>query len=398
MAVTLEKINECLVCGSQNLEEIVTLPNLPLTGNFVRANAQKDFSGFDLKLAFCQQCNHLQLAEQLHSEEVYTSKDYAFRVENSHTGRNNNILLVEHLKRACPNKIFKCVVDVGCNDLFLLRLVKAISHVQVGLDPIWSGSQEKRTDDGIYLFGGTIEDFDAKKLPKKPDLIMCSHTLEHLSHPREALEKMFDMGDEETLYLFEMPSSDIMRLRYRFDQLFHHHYQYFSKESLATLIEKAGGEVMSITQSNHHWGGLIVLFKKEGANSRQNSQHVKRTETTANTIKKEYAYFKEETARLAELINGINEPFYGYGAAQLLPVNAYHWNWDFSNLKCILDDDPAKHDISYRNLNVRIQNPDISMNVQDSTVLITALDNLASILSNLKKDPPRRIINPLIVV
>ena len=110
MIPTLKNLSECAVCGSSELEEVVHLPNLPATDTYVSIDQEKDFSGYDLDLELCPQCQHLQLKQQLDPERLYTLKDYHFRASLSAVARGRNNTLRAFLEEACPGKVFDFVL------------------------------------------------------------------------------------------------------------------------------------------------------------------------------------------------------------------------------------------------------------------------------------------------
>ena len=89
---------------------------------------------------------------------------------------------------------------------------------------------------------------------------------------------------------------------------------------------------------------------------------------------------------------------YGYGAAQMLPVLAYHLDNDLSLLKAVLDDDPAKDGLYYWNLPLVIRHAAAVTDLKGSSVFITAVDNVKPILVKLLAQRPRHIIYPFHII
>jgi hypothetical protein len=89
---------------------------------------------------------------------------------------------------------------------------------------------------------------------------------------------------------------------------------------------------------------------------------------------------------------------YGYGAAQMLPVLAYHLETDFSQLIAVLDDDPAKDGIGYWNLPVRVLPPSRAPDISEASVVITAIDNVVPIMTKLLANRPRHILCPSFII
>src|SRR3989338_4143518 len=254
----------CAVCNNENLIEIMSMPELPITGLFSKKK-HADFSeGFDQALLWCPECGHGQLRNQINPEILYDSQKYTFRTSLSTTAQHGTEIFLDYLKTLIPNKKIECIIDVGCNDLYLLNKMKSFGKTRIGIDPIWTSKKPDNDDQNLHVIGGALEDIDLEKaLPCKPDLIVCRHTLEHIFDPQTVLKKLIDCSTANTLFLFEMPGFESLITKGRFDQVFHEHLQYFSLSSLSVLLEKCGAELIGFTENYHNWGALIVAFRKK---------------------------------------------------------------------------------------------------------------------------------------
>ena len=96
-----------------------------------------------------------------------------------------------------------------------------------------------------------------------------------------------------------------------------------------------------------------------------------------------------------ELSNKIHElpkPVYGFGAGLMLATYAYHLKTDFSFLEALLDDDLDKHGKGYRNLPLSIQHP-TKINVpENSSFIVTSLENIRPIYKRIEEFNPRILI------
>jgi len=85
-------------------------------------------------------------------------------------------------------------------------------------------------------------------------------------------------------------------------------------------------------------------------------------------------------------------PAIGFGAAQMLPILAYHMRSDLRNLRFILDDNPEKKGRTYPSIATTIDFAPDYDNLKDYAVLITALDSARSIAERLKALSARYIV------
>lgn len=395
----------CAVCNHQYLEVLLDLPDLPLTAKYSKEPMIEPVKGIDQKLLLCTECGHAQLAEQVNPEILYDDS-YHFRTSTSATARRGTDFFLAGLDELALAKQFNCVLDVGCNDLHLLKRLQNRAKVRVGLDPLWIGKEDQNDDQGITIIGSTVEGANFRsRLSIMPDLIVCRHTLEHIYDPRTVLQKLLDVAAEDALFLFEVPGFDALVNRLRFDQVFHQHLQYFTLPSFQRLLEEVGGVYLSHWENYHDWGALLVAFtKKRHSRATVNAGDTQRHEKLSSsfdllTIRERYAIFRQQMSATNRVLKLHEEATrYGYGAAQMLPVLSYHLNNDLSSLTAVLDDDPAKDGLHYWNLPVVIRHPSRVMGLKDSSIFITAVDNVKPILSKLLVERPRHIIYPFHII
>jgi hypothetical protein len=164
--------------------------------------------------------------------------------------------------------------------------------------------------------------------------------------------------------------------------------------SFLQLLEFVGGKYLAHSFNYHDWGAMAVAFTKRDCMAVPPARL-----WTLEEIQTRYVLFREQMKVAGEVLRYYaGGPLYGYGAAQMLPVLGYHMGTDFSELKAVLDDDPAKDGIGYWNLPVKVMPSSRAVDFAQSAVLITAIDNVQPIMTKLLANRPRHIINPLNVI
>ncbi|MBI4283919.1 MAG: methyltransferase domain-containing protein [Chloroflexi bacterium] len=395
--ITVER-ELCAICGGDELEVTIELPNLPLTGIFCREAVKEPARGIDQQLLICPACGHGQLAREVSPGIIY-GDSYSFRSADSATGRQGTSLFLTILNEITGQKKFDCILDIGCNDLYLLKQLEGRSKVRVGIDPIWASIEEQRGDKSITVSGTTIEDADLETiLETPPDLIVCRHVLEHIHEPRAVLQKLLDVAAEDALFLFEVPSLEALVQRLRFDQIFHQHLQYFTLVSFQRLLAEIGAVSSGYRENYQNWPAWVVAFRKRTRGQRRlggNDLPV----FQVPTICERYALFRQQMSTTNEVLNSFaGTTVYGYGAAQMLPILAYHLNNNLAMLRAVLDDDPAKDGLHYGNLPLEIRYAGSVTGLEEAAVFITAVDNVKPILSKLLGHHPRHIIYPFNII
>lgn len=379
----------CTICGRPT-EPVVELPALPLTGLYTADGPDANCQSHDQCLLLCETCGHGRLRYALDADDLY-DKTYAFRTSASPTAARGSLFFADYIERLTPGRGFRRVLEFGCNDTHLLRLLAHRADRLVGVDPILRGLEEEFKTDTIEVVGDLVEavDFDGV-LGGPPDLIISQHTLEHLEDPRAVLQSLLRIATPDTLFVVEVPCFDSLLENYRFDHVFHQHLQYFSIRSFGAMLEQLGAELLSSDFNHLYWGAMLLAFRPGKPVPTSLSPC-----PTRSDIGRRYEVFQRSMQASRCMLEGLRSgPVYGYGAALMLPILGYHLGTDFSDFEAILDDDPDKDGLGYANLPVRIRVPrDIDYGA--STICLTALDNRRAILKNLVEKRPRRIINPL---
>ncbi|MBI5195197.1 MAG: methyltransferase domain-containing protein [Nitrospirae bacterium] len=391
----INKRTQCSVCDNRELIEIMNMPELPITGLFSKEKQKDSFSGIDQSLLWCSKCGQGQLLNQVNPEILYDSQKYTFRTSLSSTAQQGTKVFIDYLREFVPDEKFNCIIDVGCNDLYLLHEIKSFGKVRIGLDPIWTSQENNIKDSDLHVIGGTVEETDLDKvLPCKPDCILSRHTLEHIFDPQLVLEKLIDCATDDALFLFEIPGFDSLITRGRFDQVFHEHLQYFSLSSFEALLNKLGAKLIGYHENYHNWGALMIAFRKKGAAHRNFNVAFTREDIE---WRRDLFFCQMDNARKT-LYEFKNTNIYGYGAALMLPVLAYHLKSDLSFIKAVIDDDKDKEGFFYTNLPLQVKHSGSIEDFYSSTVFVTAIDNVKPIMLKLLQNRPKHIIYPLHII
>ena len=96
----------------------------------------------------------------------------------------------------------------------------------------------------------------------KYDLIIMSHTLEHLMHPETIIDYIDRcLLDTNGLLYIEVPSLYTRGIRMG-DTFIPHHISYFTKTSLTNLIQINSGLREIKTRQSNYWGSIKTLYIK----------------------------------------------------------------------------------------------------------------------------------------
>ncbi len=383
----------CSLCGGA-LADVFDLPDLPLTGLYVPDPAVHE-QRFDQALMLCRRCGHGQLARFLPARTLYDDS-YAHRSSASPIAVAGNDFLHDFIAGLAGRRRFRQIVEVGCNDLYLVRKLLSMGESALGIDPIWRGRDGEMAP-GLRVLGGLLEDVDPAAAMRAPaDLIVSAHTFEHMHDPLGALGRLFDIAAEDALFVIEVPGFENLVRGRRFDQVFHQHLHYFSLASLLGVVERSGGRYLAHRYNYDYWGGTLMLAFERG--TKRAALSPPRRRMTATAIRRGIADFRRQSAAVPRLLaDGGFGAVYGFGAAQMLPVLAYHMG-GLEAFDAILDDDPGRQGKYYPGHDVPIRPSTEIGAFGDAALVLTAPDAARPILPRMVALKPRKVILPLQIV
>lgn len=383
----------CMVCGAKLPRPIIDLPDFPITEIYTNKPVKEKVGYVDQSFHFCARCGHGQITNVLDLDLQYGSLDnYHFRTSASASAKEATDFFISYFNQLTKGEKFGTIVEIGCNDMYLLRALGDRAKKMIGIDPILKGREKEFSGQNISAIGDFFENV---RLKEKIDVVICKDTLEHVSDPKAMVKKTIDHASDETVFFFQFPLLDALLAGCRFDQVYHQHLNYFSHQSIAYLLNELQCELLGYTVNLHHFGSIIIAFKKNKKARNRSSQ----PKLTAADVLARYAIFKSNMAATSQRLDCLeDEIVYGYGAALMLPVLSYHLKNDFSRLKCIIDDDKSKEGLYYINLPVPIRTREGITNLRDSIILITAIsvmNNVRKLLPLIFGLNPKQVILPL---
>jgi len=343
----------CCICGKK-IKSLIKLDNYPLTEGFSDKYISPKKLKFNQEFQYCDSCEHGQLSNILDNDILYNK--YTFRTGDSYSKYSNNNLkgFIKSYNRTCITNI----IDIGCNDGYLLKnLIKDFDRL-VGIDPM----QENKSEGGIEYIKGCIEDTD---IDLSDFIVTSHHVIEHLEDPKKFIKNILDKSNENTIIIFSFPSLEGLINNIRFDAIFHHHLNYFSIFSICKLLDSLNVEIIDIKYTFDYYGCITVVFKKN------NNKNIKLTKLLSSEyILKQYRVFKKYMELNKEYIN-THADIYCYGATFQFPILKYY----ISNIeKClgIIDDSKNKENMYPLGINLKIVGIGDIIGFESVNILVTA--------------------------
>jgi len=107
-----------------------------------------------------------------------------------------------------------------------------------------------------------------KMLSSRLDFIYCLNFIEHWPDPLSSLRLLHDVVEDDSVFLFEVPNSEMIINRGLFSELIGDHLHYFTISSFTSLVSKAGYEIISVERTYEDY--IITITCKKSKNNARN--------------------------------------------------------------------------------------------------------------------------------
>ena len=396
MKPKIEAISICGVDGSTNLRSVWNLPNYPITEAY--GEYDKNYPKFDQRLMICMNCGHLQLENQVDPNFLYSIDNYAFRTQTNDKISKEFEFIQEFLNELNLESNQIRGIEIGSSNLELANFLNQRNKFKsfAVCDPLFI-NQDKVSGGSIEVIGKLAEDAIEEMKRLEINFVFGRHVLEHVLNPLSLLANILKNINPATIFVFEVPSLELLRKNLRFDAIFHQHCQYFDESSVKTLLQGLGCELISLkfNKNGSNGGSMIFAFTKQDIKVSRISVDASRisVEKKISEIKIEIGIFTSAFKALGEFIKYLPGKKAGYGAAHMLATLNYHTGGAIETLDFILDDDKSKNNLSYRNIDLSIVHPEEATIDENLIFIPTSYENHRTIIKKLTEKYPNRVIS-----
>lgn len=354
----IRTIVQCRICGNPHLEAVLDLGEQTLTGVFPRSSHEEITKG-PLRLVKCMEeggknCGLLQLQHSYELGEMY-GENYGYR-----SGLNRS--MVEHLKGRVSKILERMsldsgdlIIDIGSNDSTLLQNYPHKDLQIVGIDP--TGVKFKNYyPKHIEL----IPDFfSAAKVKerfgvKKAKVITSIAMFYDLESPTDFMKQIFDVLDEDGIWVFEQSYMPTMLEKDSYDTVCHEHLEYYAFKQIKWMTDKVGFNVLDVEFNAANGGSFAVtVAKRASKRHRENTILVDSIITQEDRLQlaslRPYEAFekrimeqKENIIRFVQEINARGQKIFGYGASTKGNVILQYCGLTSQDIPCIAEVNPDK--------------------------------------------------------
>ena len=378
----INPIKKCRSCQSEDLSNIISLGRHYIS-NFVESEKEQG-EKIPLELILCNQCKLLQLRYSAPPELLW-GKTYWYKSAINPIIRNDLNDIAEKSQQLIELEKGDIVIDIGCNDGTLFDYFPLNDGLGlVGFEPCKNVAKEARSK-GFKIIQNffNAEDFK-KEFSQKAKLITAISMFYDLEDPNKFLEDIKSCLDKDGLFVIQQNYLGSMLEQNAFDNICFEHREYYSFNSLKTLLEKHGLEIFDVELNDINGGSLrtYVKFKEnqmkgfDKAEQRISDLEKKEKEMELDTLKPYQEFAKRIENIKKELFDFITtekengKKFCGLGASTRGNTTLQYFELNSNLIECLFDRNPDKWGKKTIGTLIPIKSPDEAKRIKHDYQII----------------------------
>lgn len=264
--------SQCVCCNSENIKDIINLGWHPFADTFIPKKSVNELENvFPLICSICLKCKNIQLKYITDAFERYNNFEYSYTSSNSNFSKSHWDNFFKESLKLCNLNENSYILEIGCNDSYLLKQYLKISKNLFGLDAseqMVNYSKKKYKLNVFHnLFDRNIVSFFKRKKIKF-NLIVANNVFNHMNNPSDCLENISKILDKKGKFIFEVPYWMDTIKNYRYDQIYHEHVTYFTVTSIFNLLKLKNFKIDHISIENYHGKSLRVVASRGYLNNK----------------------------------------------------------------------------------------------------------------------------------
>jgi len=349
------KLDQCLACGSTNLDLSLNLGSQPLANNFASLPDQNEY--YPLAVNRCTNCFHLQLTHVVDPDIIY--RNYAYVSGTSQTYLNYMWWFAKWC-REYTDQWRGTVLDIGCNDGSQLDYFKQLGYMTYGVDPA-ENLYKISTDKGHQVVCGFWDEQSIGNLDNRQfDIVVAQNSFAHNPDPLSYLKLLSPLLKNKGLFFIQTSQADMVR-NGEFDTIYHEHVNFYNINSMNELCKRAGMFLIDVIKTPIH--GTSYLFVVSNSNRRP--EHIKNLLALEQDLLDAQTYtnwsnraqtLSKKFLDVCEIYRNNNFKLIGYGAAA---KGNTLLNYAGVSLDYIIDDNPLKQNTFSPGRDISVVNSDI---------------------------------------
>jgi len=251
----------CRHCAAQMPTVFLDLGHAPPSNAYLAPNARNlPEVTFPLRLRLCESCWLVQTEDFTRSEHLFDA-EYAYFSSTSQGWLDHAAHYVSEMTARFGLKADSHVIEVACNDGYLLRNFVAAGVPCLGIEPTASTAAVAEAL-GIPVMRAFFDESIGEELAqtgRSADLIVGNNVYAHVPDINGFTKGLAAALKPEGVITLEFPH--LMRLveSCQFDTVYHEHFSYLSLGTVMRIFRAAGLRVFDVQELPTHGGSLRVF-------------------------------------------------------------------------------------------------------------------------------------------
>lgn len=225
---------------------------------------------YPLRVLACERCWLVQTEDHAGREALFAG-DYAYFSSFSSSWLAHAEAYVEKMIKRFGLDASTHVVEVACNDGYLLQFVRGRGIPSLGIEPT-TGTAEAARAKGIEVvdefFGLALADRLVAE-GRTADLMAANNVLAHVPDINDFVAGFARLLKPQGVATFEFPHLLKLVQDCQFDTVYHEHFSYLSLTAAETIFESNGLSVFDVEELSTHGGSLRVFAQRSDGGRRE---------------------------------------------------------------------------------------------------------------------------------
>ena len=345
-------MKKCLIC-SESIGPFMSFGRMPIANGFLGSDEFTNEYFFELQVAFCSNCDMVQLVEQVDPEKMF-HEEYAFFSSTStrmatHFKQFADLVMTDYIKSPDP-----FVVEIGSNDGIMLQHFANAGLRHLGIEPSQNVARVA-IDKGIQTECRFFDESVAMEIVKekgKVDAFLGANVMCHIPSLHSVIAGIKILLKPNGILIFEDPYLGDIVEKTSYDQFYDEHVFYFSVKSISHLVEQHGLEVVDVIPQCVHGGSMRYVVTHKGVRAvstavtrlRENEEALglHRTEPY-HQLRHNIEQSRDELMSLLYDLKQQNKRVVGYGATSKSTTVTNYCGINGDLVEFISDTTPIKH-------------------------------------------------------
>ncbi len=262
----MSRRKSCLVCNSDNLDQILDFGLQPFADTFVPKDLLAETEPiFPLKLDLCQACGHVQTQIATNPEDRYAKYEYSFISSSSALARSHWQQYALDITKCKPPIIDSFVLEIGSNDGYLGECLMNHNYTYLGIDasPVMVNLANNKGIKSWYgLFNGQLVDRIINEIAQA-DVIIANNVFNHIDNLEDFMVSISKVMKKDGYFIFEVPYWLQEFEQMNFGKVYHEHVSYFTIRSVKRLLSKYDLVINNIELNDYHGGTMRVSVGRD---------------------------------------------------------------------------------------------------------------------------------------